>query len=157
MELPPHATKCMSANRRYTFDTNILFYASDNAAGEKHGKAIALTDSAIAHDCVLLLQSLGELSNSALKRRAKWADQLREIIQAYRRSFPIVASSEADLEQALLLHQQHNVPFWDAMLWATARRAGCTLLLSEDLQDGQTLGGVAIRNPFAPGFDLDAL
>ena len=157
MESPPHATKCMSANRRYTFDTNILFYASDNAAGEKHGKAIALTDSAIAHDCVLLLQSLGELSNSALKRPATWADQLREIVHAYRRSFPIVAASEADLEQALLVHQQHNVPFWDAMLWATARRAGCTLLLSEDFQDGRTIGGVTFRNPFTADFNFDAI
>src|ERR1035441_769682 len=52
---------------------------------------------------------------SALKRRAEWADQLREIIQAYRRSFPIVASSEADLEQALLVHHPHNVPFLYSM------------------------------------------
>lgn len=35
------------------------------------------------------------------------------------------------------------------MLWATARRAGCRLLLSEDLQDGRFLGGVLFRNPFA--------
>ena len=40
--------------------------------------------------------------------------------------------------------------FWDAMLWTTARQAGCRLLLSEDLQDGQTLGGVTCVNPFAP-------
>ncbi len=43
----------------------------------------------------------------------------------------------------------HGWPFWDAMIWATAKRAGCRLLLSEDGQDGRTLGGVTIVNPFA--------
>ena len=36
------------------------------------------------------------------------------------------------------------------MLWATARRAGVLILLSEDFQDGQTIKGVRILNPFAP-------
>ncbi len=36
------------------------------------------------------------------------------------------------------------------MLWATARRAGCRLLLSEDFQDGRDLGGVLFLNPFDP-------
>ena len=36
------------------------------------------------------------------------------------------------------------------MLWATARRAGCRLLLSEDFQDGRDLGGVLFANPFDP-------
>lgn len=38
--------------------------------------------------------------------------------------------------------------FEDAVLWATARRVGCTTLLTEDLQDGRTLDGVTFRNPF---------
>lgn len=35
------------------------------------------------------------------------------------------------------------------MLWATARRAGVRILFSEDFQDGQTIEGVGILNPFA--------
>jgi predicted nucleic acid-binding protein len=139
----------MSANRRYTFDTNILFYATDSSAGEKHLKALSLINSALAHDCVILLQSLGELSNSTIKRRAASSERVRQIVSAYRRSFPIVSTSENDLDQALLAHQQHKLPLWDAMLWATARRAGCTLILTENFADDSTLGGVTFRNPFA--------
>ena len=58
----------MSAER-YTFDTNILFYAADNTAGHRHRRALALTQDAIAHDCILTLQSLAELANALLKRR----------------------------------------------------------------------------------------
>jgi predicted nucleic acid-binding protein len=35
------------------------------------------------------------------------------------------------------------------LLVATAAEAGCRLILTEDLADGTTLGGVAIHNPFA--------
>ena len=43
-----------------------------------------------------------------------------------------------------------GLSFWDAMLWATARRAGCSVLLSEDFQDGRRLDGVLFVDPFAP-------
>ena len=39
--------------------------------------------------------------------------------------------------------------YWDALLLATLGRAGCSVLLSEDMADGTTLAGVTIRNPFA--------
>jgi predicted nucleic acid-binding protein len=35
------------------------------------------------------------------------------------------------------------------MIWATAKRHGCRLLISEDGQAGRVLGGVTIVNPFA--------
>jgi predicted nucleic acid-binding protein len=34
------------------------------------------------------------------------------------------------------------------MLWATARRAGCRLIVTEDFQDGRELRGVWFVNPF---------
>jgi predicted nucleic acid-binding protein len=38
--------------------------------------------------------------------------------------------------------------FWDALLWATADRIGVRYLLTEDYQDGRTLGGVTFVDPF---------
>ena len=35
------------------------------------------------------------------------------------------------------------------MLWATARQSGCSAVLTEDMQHGRRLGGVAFLNPFA--------
>jgi|SRR5262245_2259484 len=40
------------------------------------------------------------------------------------------------------------LPFWDAMLWASAQRAGVRCLLAEDLQDGFILQSVRFVNPF---------
>jgi hypothetical protein len=35
------------------------------------------------------------------------------------------------------------------MIVAAAQLQGCSILLSEDFQDGMIFGGVAVRNPFA--------
>jgi predicted nucleic acid-binding protein len=46
---------------------------------------------------------------------------------------------------------------FDALLLATAREAGCTVALSEDMHDGAALGGIVVRNPFADGALADDL
>jgi predicted nucleic acid-binding protein len=38
--------------------------------------------------------------------------------------------------------------YWDSLIVAAARRAGCPEALSEDLSDGQDYGGVIVVNPF---------
>jgi prevent-host-death family protein len=42
----------------------------------------------------------------------------------------------------------HTLSFWDAMLWAVAREAGVTLLLSDDFQHDRILDGIRFCNPF---------
>jgi hypothetical protein len=46
--------------------------------------------------------------------------------------------------------KDHRLSLWDAMLWAAAKRAGCRLLFSEDLQDGRHVEGVLFIDPSAP-------
>lgn len=38
--------------------------------------------------------------------------------------------------------------FWDSLILSAAVSAGCSVLYSEDLNDGQTVRGVTIHNPF---------
>jgi predicted nucleic acid-binding protein len=47
------------------------------------------------------------------------------------------------------LAADHHFGIWDAVILSAASQAGCRLLLSEDLQDGFTWGGVTVVNPFA--------
>lgn len=42
-----------------------------------------------------------------------------------------------------------GLAFWDALIVAAARSAGCDALLTEDLQDGQDLDGLVVVDPFA--------
>lgn len=48
---------------------------------------------------------------------------------------------------ALISRRNHISP-WDAMIVQSAKVSGCTTLYSEDLNAGQSFGGVRIVNPF---------
>ena len=43
-----------------------------------------------------------------------------------------------------------RMSYWDALLLASAAEAGCTSMLTEDLQHGARIFGLEIVNPFAP-------
>jgi predicted nucleic acid-binding protein len=51
-------------------------------------------------------------------------------------------------------HGRFSLSWSDALIVAAALRVGCRYLLSEDLQDGQTLDGLTAIGPFVHGPDL---
>jgi predicted nucleic acid-binding protein len=108
-----------------------------------------LLEQASDERTVVLLQSLGEFIHSVSKKRRAVLDEARQVASDIFESFTIVPSAPEDFTSALDAMRDHAIPFWDAMLWAAARRAGCSLLLTEDFQDGRTLDGVTFRNPFS--------
>ena len=62
----------------------------------------------------------------------------------------VQAADDGDLVLALEAVHAHRLPFWDAMLWASAQRSGVRHILSEDFQDGFELQDVTFINPFNP-------
>ncbi len=42
----------------------------------------------------------------------------------------------------------NRISFWDALIVVSAEKSACTELWTEDLNHGQTIRGVRIRNPF---------
>ena len=81
------------------------------------------------------------------------APEAAAVVRQWRGAFPVIAADEACLIEAMDAVIHHTWSFWDALLWATARRHGCRLLLSEDGQSGRTLGGVTIVDPFGGSED----
>ena len=99
--------------------------------------------------CLLSVQTVGELYASLRKRGAvsslEAARSVREMVSL----IPVVAIVPADADAALGAAEMQQLSYWDGLMLATVGRAGCTALLSEDMQDGAVHGGVTIRNPFA--------
>jgi predicted nucleic acid-binding protein len=139
----------MTARTRFTLDTNLLVYAVDRDAGDRHGRAAELVLRAAEADCVLPLQVLGEFFHATTRKGLLPATRAAAFVRDWLDVFDVAAADDAVLVQAMDAVAEHQLSFWDAMLWATARAAGCTALLSEDMQDGRRLGGVEIVNPFA--------
>lgn len=55
---------------------------------------------------------------------------------------------ESDLAAAFQVEDQARIGFWDALIVAVAARAGARRVLSEDLNNGQSIAGLSIHNPF---------
>ena len=129
-------------------DTNILLYSFDFDAPAKQRRAKELINNVVARgDCPVALQVLAEFHAVARRKKIDLQDVLSFL--GYLRDFcDVVALNEEAFDAAVRALIEHQLPVWDAMLWATLDQAGCRTLLTEDFQDGRTLGGVTFLNPF---------
>lgn len=134
---------------RVSLDANILVYALQ-VDDRRHAAAREVVARAIAADCVQPLQSLAECFNALVRKRHFSPAAAKVEVERLRAVFTLEAAAAADLDRAMWATQHHHLAFWDAMLWATARRAGCRMLISEDGHDGRSLDGVTVVNPFNP-------
>ena len=136
-------------NDRYFVDTNILIYAHDTSAGEKHRRAKAAieelwrTGSGIVSTQVLqeLCVNLRRKSKRPLDTKA-----MRELIGDYL-TWQVVVNAEDSILAALDLEERQQISFWDALVIQAAQTAGADVLYSEDLSDGQMYGSVRVVNP----------
>lgn len=133
-----------------SFDSNVLVYAADENAGTRHEQAAALVERAVRlGNCMLAFQSLCEFFNVATRKIGTSPTVAEAFVDGWQAVLPIAIASTGDLGQAMRAVREHGLSFWDALLWATVRRAGVDVLISEDFQDGRTIEGVRIVNPFA--------
>ena len=135
---------------RVFLDTNILIYAYDISAHEKHEKArdilLGLWDSGLG---ILSTQVLQEFFVMATRKIPSPLDikAAREIVDDLLR-WDIVVNDGDIILKAIDLHECHKFAFWDAMIIEAATRGGAKVLLSEDLSHGRIINGIKIKNPF---------
>lgn len=129
-------------------DTNLLAYAEGVNDDERRIAAIAVIDGLDPEQTFLPVQALGELFAVLVQRAGRSRTKARDAVLQWGDTFPVIESSPEVLMRAMDLAADHQFSMWDAMITASAAEAGCRLLLSEDLQDGFTWGGVTVANPF---------
>jgi predicted nucleic acid-binding protein len=133
---------------RFSLDSNVLVHAADGRAGLRHTRALQILILAARRDCVLTFQALAEFFHAATRKRIiprhAAAAQIRDLLAI----FATVAADAEAFKAALESAERGRHSFWDGLLIATAARAGCAFLLSEDMQDGARFGGVTILDPF---------
>ncbi len=131
-------------------DTNIFIYAHDSSAREKHkiSKEIVV-DLWTSGLGLVSTQVLQEFFVNITSKIPKPLDVklAKEIVKDFLKWDVVVNDGESILE-AIEIHLRYKYSFWDSMIVGAAIRGGATLLLSEDLSDGQTIDSVKIKNPF---------
>ena len=133
---------------RSFFDTNVLIYADDRSAPAKRRRAVELVaEHRRAGTGVVSLQVLQEYFVAATRKLQVDAATARRKVELLS-EFDVAAPDLADILAAIDLHRLHGFSFWDALVFRAAKQSGCTVLLSEDLQDRREVDGVRIVNPF---------
>lgn len=133
-------------------DTNVLLYAYDRAAGARHERAAALVGSLGAERRgALSVQVLQEFYVNATRKIAEplGADAAMARIGVLSR-WAVHAPQASDVVAAARLAESSQLSFWDAMIVRSAGALGCATLWTEDLNNGQLVAGVTVRNPFRP-------
>lgn len=143
----------MTVRGRFSLDTNILVYAVDRDAGDRHEQSRTLLGRSARSDCILTVQALGEFFHATTRKNLLDPARAGALVRNWLDVFRVAAADGADLVDAMDAVADHRMSFWDALLWATARQAGCAAVLSEDMQDGRRLSGVEIVNPFSADAD----
>ena len=135
---------------RFTLDSNILVYAIDSATLDKHGIATDLIIRAMKCDLVLTVQALAEFL--AVVRR-KFPEQMDEALAQSERwasLTPPVATDWTHVSAAAQFSRKHGFQLWDGIIWHAALSVGAEVFVSEDLQDGFSMNGMTVLDPFAP-------
>lgn len=134
---------------KVALDTNVLAYAEGVNDGDRRAVVLDLLRGLPTDAVVLPAQVLGELFAVLVRRAGRSRANARDALLGWRDVYAVVETSPAALVVGADLATDHRLGIWDAIILAVAAEAGCRLLLSEDLQDGFTWGGVTVTNPFA--------
>lgn len=131
-------------------DTNLLLYFHDASEPVKQAQAAAwLTALWQSRSGRLSYQVLQEFYAAATRKLKPGlpAEVARTAVRALLAWKPAVTDA-ATLDAAWSIQDRFGFAWWDALIVAAARRAGCRYLLTEDLSDGQVIDGLVVLDPF---------
>ena len=131
-------------------DTNVLAYAEGLNGNAMKEAALDLLEQLAPASTLIPLQTLAELFTVLVRKARRSRGEARAAILSWGDTFPLIETSSSVVLMAADLADAHQLGLWDAVILSAAADARCRLLLSEDLQDGFTWGGVTVVNPFAP-------
>jgi len=131
-------------------DTNILVYAHDLDAGNKHDQAAEIVSQLWeSRNGVLSTQVLQELYVTLTRKVSSTLSKLeaRKLVQKYSH-WHLVLNDPSIIIQASEIEESNNISFWDALIVSAAYSQNVPTILTEDLNHGQIIEGIFIRNPF---------
>jgi predicted nucleic acid-binding protein len=129
--------------------TNILVYAHDLSAGDRHAKAFAVIESLWeAETGVISTQVLQEFYVTVTRkiRNPLKPDEAREIIRNYL-AWPVQINDPETTIRASEIEEKNSLSFGDALIVAAALRLQAQKIITEDLNHGQIIEGILIENP----------
>jgi predicted nucleic acid-binding protein len=130
-------------NDKPFFDTNIAIYAFSS------DPRTAKADDLLNRGGFISVQVMNEFARVMRRKQQRSWNEIRTLTTALHalapEPFPVTRETH---EKALSIAERFNFEFFDCLIVAAALLGGCTTLYTEDLQHGQVIEGLTIRNPF---------
>ena len=131
-------------------DSNFLLYVQDERDRAKQSRAAAWHER-------LWREATGRTSMQVISEYyvnlKRMAGSRMSVEEAWAHASTFLAWNPRTIDQELFRHARlvegrYRISWWDSMIVAAAQIQDCTLLLTEDLQDGMAFGSVTVRSPF---------
>jgi len=134
---------------KYFFDSNIWLYmflekgSNKSIIAKQHIESVVLKNQ-----IVISWQVINEVSINLLKKGFT-EQQVLAIVEWLYKITTIQDFTRGMLSQASLLREKYSISYWDSLIVAAALESNCQYLISEDMQHGQKITNLTIRNIFA--------
>ena len=135
--------KRISVAERF-FDTNVLLYLLSADAAKAD-----LVEETFAAGATISVQVLNEFASVARRKLGMQVAEVRDVLEPIIAVCQVVPLTIEIHQRGLQVAERYGFSFYDALIVAAAIDSGCTMLITEDLQNGQVIDStLTIRNPF---------
>jgi len=134
----------MSARVKSFLDTNILLYllSGDGAKADR-------AESVLLNRGWVSVQVLNEFASVASRKLGMTWPEIKEALAPIRVVCEVAPITVETHGLGLEIAERYGFSLYDSLIVAAALLAGCEILFSEDLQDGQRINDqLVISNPF---------
>jgi predicted nucleic acid-binding protein len=129
---------------RVFLDTTVLIYA----VSRDEARA-SVAETLLAAGGSISIQVLNEFAAVARRMLNMSWQETAEALDAIRALCGPPAPLTVEMhDTALRIAEDYDYSIYDALILAAALEIGCDVLYSEDMQDGQRIDSLTIRNPF---------
>lgn len=126
-------------------DTNVLVYLISSET-----EKAKVAESVVEQGGIISVQVLNELCNVARKKMNLSWNEVNELLTVIRSLLDVQPITIDTHEQGLEIAEKYGYSLYDAMIVSSALLSNCTVLHSEDMQNGQLIGNsLRIMNPFS--------
>jgi len=126
------------------FDTNVLLYVASRSSAKA-----SRAEELIAGGGMISVQVLNEIANVGRRKMGLSWTELRDFLVTIRALLTVVPVTVDCHDTGLRLAERYSLSIFDAMIAASALRASCDVLWSEDMQHGLVIDKtLRIANPF---------
>ena len=134
-------------------DTNVLIYSQNNNEAEKQSACRkVISNIADSNLLVISTQVMQEYYNVATLKMGIEKLLAKKTVKMFD-VYEIVTIQPSIIFKAMDIHVLNQLSFWDSLIISAAKSANCTMVLTEDMNDGQVIEGVKIQNPFSLQLD----